>query len=75
MQEFKQFTNDGFGWACRRCSDNAAADLIENTHSRLMREGEGESKQPVLSTPALAKWADESRRTLVCPSCGTSESV
>lgn len=74
MQEFKDFYNDGFGWTCRRCAEEVTVSS-ENARSRLMREGEGESKQPVLSTPALAKWADDTRRTLVCPRCGTTESV
>ncbi len=38
-----------------------------------MREGEAESKQPELSTSALAKWADPAHRTLICPTCGITE--
>jgi len=76
MAELKEFYNDGFGWVCRRCE--AEIGLTEAggpVSSRLMREGEGERKQPVLSTRALAKWTDSSHRTLICPRCGITESI
>lgn len=38
-----------------------------------MREGEAESKQPVMANIALAKWADPAHRTLLCPRCGITE--
>jgi hypothetical protein len=74
MIQLNDFYNEGFGWICRRCdrelnSENSA------THSRLLLEGEAESKHPTLSTAALAKWADPAQRILVCPRCGISESV
>jgi hypothetical protein len=76
MPELKEFYNDGFGWVCRRCeADLGTADAGRPVGSRLMREGEGESKQPVLSTRALAQWSDETRAALTCPRCGTAESI
>lgn len=30
---------------------------------------------PEFSTPALAKWLDNTRRTLICPHCGLTETV
>ncbi|HVF29949.1 MAG TPA: hypothetical protein VNA22_03220 [Pyrinomonadaceae bacterium] len=74
MIELNDFYNDGFGWACRHC----AAELTgpsENTRSRLLLEGEAESKQPLLTNQALAKWADPEQRTLMCPRCGITESM
>lgn len=73
MTEFDQFYNDGFGWICRQCE----ADLrpTDQSRSRLMREGEAESKQPIFSSPGLAKWTDPSHRTLICPRCGVTELV
>jgi hypothetical protein len=74
MAELKEFFNDGFGWVCRRCDrEFGATDAGGQVPSRLMREGEGESKQPVLSTLALAKWSDETRAALTCPRCGITE--
>ena len=71
--ELNDFYNDGFGWICRHC--NPKSDSAESFHglSRLMREGEGESRSPVLSTVGLAKWADPAHRVLTCPTCGISE--
>jgi hypothetical protein len=76
MAELEKFYNNGFGWVCRRCeTETGAADTDEPVSSRLMREGEGESKRPVLSTRALAKWGDETRSALTCPRCGITESI
>ena len=72
MIELNDFYNDGFGWICRRC-DLERNTESSTTHSRLLLEGEAESKQPEMSTPALAKWADPAQRILVCPRCGISE--
>lgn len=74
MQETNDFYNDGFGWACRHCARELA---IENTDepSRLLREGETESKTARFSNPALAKWADPAHRTLMCPRCGITELI
>jgi hypothetical protein len=74
MIELNNFYNDGFGWVCRHCKRELDADSrSESPHSRFMTEGEAESKQPKMSNPALAKWADPARRTLVCPRCGITE--
>ena len=73
--ELSDFYNDGFGWICRHCERELAPEnnaLSEKT-SRLMREGEAESKNPRLSNLALAKWADAAQRTLICPRCGITE--
>lgn len=74
MQELNDFYNDGFGWICRHCErELAKAEQPENKRSRLLTEGEAESKSPRLSSLALAKWADPAQRTLVCPRCGITE--
>ncbi len=78
--ELNDFYNDGFGWICKPCErefkqlDDSSKDKIGKI-SRLMREGEAESKQPSFSNLALAKWADEAHRTLTCPRCGITELV
>ena len=78
--ELNDFYNDGFGWICKPCErefkqlDDSSKDKIDKI-SRLMREGEAESKQPSFSNLALAKWADEAHRTLTCPHCGITELV
>ncbi len=75
--ELNDFYNDGFGWICKHCERelNEQTDASNQKHSRLMREGEAESKQPKLSNLALAKWADKAQRTLICPRCGITEPV
>jgi len=75
MNELKDFYNDGFGWSCRACESELKAQNETQKHSRLMREGEAESKNPRFSSSALAKWADAERKTLVCPRCGITESA
>ena len=74
MIHLNDFYNEGFGWICRQCDGELGK---ENTasHSRLLLEGEAESKRPEMSTQALAKWADPSQRILLCPRCGVTESV
>ena len=74
MQELNDFFNDGFGWVCRHCH-RELDDGQDRTPrpSRLLTEGEAESKAPDLSNGAMAKWADAARRVLVCPRCGVSE--
>ncbi len=74
MNELTDFYNEGFGWICRHC-ERELAETPNDGPSRLMREGEAESKQPELSSPAIAKWVDAEQRVLVCPRCGISESV
>jgi hypothetical protein len=73
MNELNDFYNDGFGWICKPCERELKQELTETKHSRLMSEGEAESKQPRFSNLALAKWADAAQRTLVCPRCGITE--
>lgn len=76
MPELNDFYNDGFGWICRHCErESKAAELQVHAPSRLLREGEAESKHPQFSTRALAKWADPAQRTLQCPRCGITELV
>jgi hypothetical protein len=75
MIELKGFYNEGFGWICRVCEGELKGQDETDTHSRLLREGEAESKNPRLSNSALAKWADNEHRALMCPRCGIRESV
>jgi hypothetical protein len=68
------FFNDGFGWQCRACTKELGGKITEaDTLSRLMSEGEAESKEPSLSLPALARWADAARSVLECRRCGITE--
>jgi rubrerythrin len=74
MRELNDFYNDGFGWICRQCErELTQIEKPENERSRLLTEGEAESKTPRMSNVALAKWADPAQRTLVCPRCGITE--
>lgn len=78
--DLDDFYNDGFGWICKHCEnelkdkDNSPSAAAA-AHSRLLREGESESKQPRLSNTAMAKWMDKSQQTLICPRCGITEAV
>jgi len=74
-RELNDFYNDGFGWICRHCERDLKTqiDVSDSKQSRLLREGEAESKQPALSSVALAKWADKAQTTLICPRCGITE--
>lgn len=73
----KSFVNDGYGWTCKSCLDALppSASSKESSLPRFFREGEAEEREPHLSTHALARWKDETRRTLVCPRCGVEENV
>ena len=75
--ELNDFYNDGFGWICKPCERElkSGQNVSEKQTSRLMSEGEAESKQPRFSNLALAKWADVTNRTLMCPRCGIVEAV
>lgn len=73
MRELNDFYNEGFGWICKQCDRELKREAGER--SRLLVEGEAESKTPTFSSPALAKWADPEHRTLTCPRCGISELV
>ena len=75
--ELNDFYNDGFGWICKPCERQLKSEqkVSDNDVSRLMNEGEAESKQPRFSNLALAKWTDITKRTLICPRCGIIEPV
>ena len=74
--ELEDFYNEGFGWVCRHCErELKEVESSSGTQSRLLREGEAESKTPRLSNPALAKWLDKAQTTLICPRCGITEAV
>lgn len=73
--ELSDFYNDGFGWICKHCERELAdsAEKSSEKHSRLMTEGEAESRTPRFSNQAMAKWTDKTQRTLICPRCGITE--
>ena len=71
--ELNDFYNDGFGWICKPCERELKEIDGSEKPSRLMREGEAESKNPNLSNRAMAKWADPAQRILVCPRCAITE--
>ncbi len=75
--EIDNFYNDGFGWICKHCERELKTENAEckEKKSRLMTEGEAESKQPEFSNKALAKWLDAAQTMLTCPRCGTTEKV
>lgn len=73
MRDLQNFYNQGFGWICLNCENNLPKNDLKT--SRLMSEGEAESKNPELSNQALAKWADVEKQTLICPRCGISEKI
>ncbi len=74
MMELNDFFNDGFGWKCRHCERELNTKREDGgRRSRIMSEGEAESKKPELSNKGLAKWADPAHRYLMCPICGIRE--
>jgi hypothetical protein len=74
--ETDHFINSGYGWVCKHCYPEMDAPVSDrNTRARFHTEGEAEDKETTLSTQALARWRDASRRTLVCPHCGIEEMV
>jgi rubrerythrin len=75
MIELNDFYNDGTGWICRQCAHEWLPPDDSKGFSRTFREGEAESKTPVMANPALAKWTDKTRRFLTCPRCGITEGV
>ncbi len=76
MINLNDFYNDGFGWICKHCERELKQEKpVLHAHSRLMREGESESKTPQFSTLAMARWLDKINSILVCPRCQITESV
>jgi rubrerythrin len=76
MLELDHFINEGFGWVCKHCSAEVKARVNEQeTRARFFTEGEAEEKEPQMSTPALARWTNPTRRTLICPRCGIEEMI
>lgn len=75
MSDLNDFYNDGFGWICRQCEAELTRVEEPDEVSRLMFEGEAESKIPEMSNSALAQWVDAAQTTLVCPRCGITEVV
>jgi hypothetical protein len=74
--ETTHFINTGFGWVCKHCSAEQDAPAVqEQGRARFFSEGESESKEPRLSTTALARWRDATRQALVCPRCSIEETI
>lgn len=74
--EIEHFTNPGYGWMCKHClAEDETGALEGGGRARFFTEGEAETKEPALSTPALARWRDATHRTLYCPRCGVEETV
>jgi hypothetical protein len=82
----EHFVNEGFGWECKRCraaegaetgsrSQDEETEPGATTLARFFREGEAEGGGPRLSSAALARWKDETRRVLRCERCGAEENV
>ena len=73
----EHFVNEGFGWECKRCRgpQGAEPESAPTALARFFREGEAEGGGPRLSSPALARWKDETRRALRCERCGAEENV
>jgi hypothetical protein len=72
--ESEDFYNVGFGWVCKRCENHLKTKPVDKQNlPQVWREGEAESKKPF--NQALARWADSSRRVLLCPRCGITETI
>jgi hypothetical protein len=71
----EHFRNTGYGWTCKRCSEAQARAAPVGSRARFFSEGEAEERDLKLSTPALARWRDETRQALYCPRCGVEEIV
>ena len=56
-------------------SRDAPATPRADVLPRFFREGEAEERDPRLSAHSLARWTDDSRRTLRCPRCGVEEEI
>jgi hypothetical protein len=84
VRETEHFINEGRGWECKRCRAAGAGSSGEEARedsapshalARFFREGEAEEREPHLSSPALARWRDESRGALACARCGVEEEL
>jgi hypothetical protein len=84
MTGAEHFVNEGFGWECKHCresgvepipSSSEPAPMSDAKLPRFFREGEAEEPEPRLSASALARWKDETRRTLRCTHCGVEEEI
>jgi hypothetical protein len=84
VRETEYFVNEGRGWECKLCRAVDASALgedavegVPSTHTlaRFFREGEAEERETRLSSKALARWKDSTRRALVCTRCGAEESL
>jgi hypothetical protein len=78
VAETEHFINDGSGWECKRCRESGggvapSGDAV--ALARFFREGEAEEREPRLSAQALARWKDETRRTLCCTRCRIEEEI
>ena len=56
-------------------SRGASATTRDDALARFFREGEAEEREPRLSAHSLARWTDDSHRTLRCPRCGVEEEI
>ena len=72
-KDLEHFYNEGFGWICKRCEAESKSEKKEK--SRLLTEGEAESKTPVFSNKAMARWADSEHTKLICNKCGIEENL
>ena len=76
VTETQHFFNPGYGWLCKHCTvADEDRKHQQPTRGRFFSEGEAEDKDPTFSTPALARWTDVSRQSLVCPRCGIEEMI
>jgi len=76
--ETKHFINTAFGWVCKHCraeEEEARESDAGVGRARFFNEGEAEAREPRLSTTALARWRDATRRTLYCPRCSIEETI
>lgn len=74
--ETNHFINTAFGWMCKHCRAEEKDEAPEGAgRARFFSEGESEAREPHLSTTALARWRDATRRTLYCPRCSIEETI
>jgi hypothetical protein len=78
LKETDHFINLGYGWLCKHCRAEVLARSEQSTtagRARFHTEGEAEDKEAALSTTALARWRDSTRRALFCPLCSIEETI